>query len=140
MPLVKIPFHGPHFLKLSKSLSANSLLRQESASPRWRMKPARAMMSFFPVILPFSSTYQSPTHGKHSGLSTTRTNHRSGADSPQRAFAGPAAGSGSGVCTYLSDFDLNGGVVLGSDESVGGRALAGDVDVHNVSFVVLHLY
>ena len=41
---------------------------------------------------------------------------------------------------YLSDLDLNRSVVLGSNQSVGSGALPGDVDVHNVSFVVLHLY
>ena len=40
----------------------------------------------------------------------------------------------------LGDLDLDGSVVLSSDESVGGRALAGDVEIHNISFVVLHLY
>ena len=52
--------HSPnaHFLKLKRSLSANSLLRQASASPRWRMNPAKAIISFIPVVLPFSSTYQ----------------------------------------------------------------------------------
>ena len=39
---------------------------------------------------------------------------------------------------YLSDLDLNRSVVLGSDEPVGGRALSWDIDVHNVSLVVLH--
>ena len=40
--------------------------------------------------------------------------------------------------TYFGDLDLDGGVVLGSDESVGGRALAGDVKVNNLLLVVLH--
>ena len=40
--------------------------------------------------------------------------------------------------TYLGDLDLHGGVVLSSDESVGGGALAGDVQINNFSFVVLH--
>ena len=40
--------------------------------------------------------------------------------------------------TYLSDLDLDGSVVLSSDESVGGRALAGDVEINNMSLVVLH--
>ena len=31
-------------------------------------------------------------------------------------------------------------MVLGGDKSVGGGAFPGDVDVHNLSFVVLHLY
>ena len=31
-------------------------------------------------------------------------------------------------------------MVLGGDESVGGGALSGNIDIHNVSFVVLHLY
>merc|ERR1712038_1847351 len=51
---------SPHYpaqrLKLSRSLSAKSLLRHASASPLWRMKPAKASMSFFPVIFPDSST------------------------------------------------------------------------------------
>ena len=42
--------------------------------------------------------------------------------------------------TYLSDLDLNRSVVLGGDQSVGGGAFSGDVDIYNVSFVVLHLY
>ena len=31
-------------------------------------------------------------------------------------------------------------MVLSGDESVGGGALSWDIDIHNVSFVVLHLY
>ena len=46
--------------------------------------------------------------------------------------------SGVSVRAYLGDLDLHGGVVLGSDESVGGRALAGDVEINNFSFVVFH--
>ena len=42
--------------------------------------------------------------------------------------------------TYTGDLNLDRGVVLGSDESVGGGALSGDVDIHNISVVVLHLY
>ena len=42
--------------------------------------------------------------------------------------------------TYLSDLDLDRSVVLGGNESVRGRALSGDIDIHNISFVVLHLY
>lgn len=41
--------------------------------------------------------------------------------------------------TYLCDFNLDGGVILGRNEPVGGRALARDVQVHNLSLVVLHL-
>ena len=41
--------------------------------------------------------------------------------------------------TYLSDLDLDGSVVLSGDESVSGGALSWDIDVHNVTFVVLHL-
>ena len=42
--------------------------------------------------------------------------------------------------TYLSNLDLDRGVVLSGDQSVRGGALAGDVEIHNISFVVLHLY
>ena len=45
-----------------------------------------------------------------------------------------------GEHAYLGDLNLDRGVVLGGDESVGGGALSRDVDIHNVSFVVLHLY
>ena len=48
-------------------------------------------------------------------------------------------GSESMNLSYLGDLDLDGSVVLGGDESVGGGALAGDVEIHNLSFVVLHL-
>ena len=44
------------------------------------------------------------------------------------------------LATYLSDLDLDRGVVLSGDQSVRGGALAGDVEIHNISFVVLHLY
>ena len=40
---------------------------------------------------------------------------------------------------YLAELDLDGSVVLGGDESVGSGALAGDVEIHNFSFVVLHV-
>ena len=40
--------------------------------------------------------------------------------------------------TYFGDFNLDGGVVLCGDESVGGRALAGDVEVYNLLLIVLH--
>lgn len=39
---------------------------------------------------------------------------------------------------YLSDLNLDGGVVLGGNEPVGGRALAGNVKVNNDTLVVLH--
>ena len=41
--------------------------------------------------------------------------------------------------SYLSDLNLHGSVVLGGDEFVGRRALAGDVDIHNILLLVLHL-
>lgn len=41
---------------------------------------------------------------------------------------------------YLSDLNLDGGVVLGGNESVGGRALAGDVQINNLPLVVLHCF
>lgn len=37
----------------------------------------------------------------------------------------------------LSDVDLDRGVVLGRDEAVGGRALAGDVKVDNLALQVV---
>ncbi len=42
------------------------------------------------------------------------------------------------VATYFGDLNLDGGVVLGGDESVGGGALAGDVKINNLLLVVLH--
>ena len=36
--------------------------------------------------------------------------------------------------TYIADIDLDGGVVLGSDEPVGGRALSWNVEIDD--FVV----
>ena len=85
-------------------------------------------MSFFPVILPSSSTYKTQT----------RSNVRLIALAIKwRRFDS----SGEGMrLTYLSDLDLDGSMVLGGDESVSGRALSGDVEIHNGSFVVLHLY
>jgi len=43
------------------------------------------------------------------------------------------------VFVALSDLNLDRGVVLGGDQSVGGRALAGDIEIHNISFVVLQV-
>ena len=40
---------------------------------------------------------------------------------------------------YLSDFDLDGSVVLGANESVGGGALSGDVEFYNSFLFVLHI-
>lgn len=45
----------------------------------------------------------------------------------------------SAVLVDLGDGDLDGGVVLGLDDAVGGAALSGDVQVHNLSLVVFHL-
>lgn len=39
------------------------------------------------------------------------------------------AGDGTAGLVHLGDGDLNGGVVLGLDDAVGGRALAGDVAI-----------
>ena len=41
--------------------------------------------------------------------------------------------------SYLSDLNLHGSVVLSGDEFVSRRALAGDVDIHNILLLVLHL-
>ena len=59
----------------------------------------------------------------------------SGANAAQGRWGGHLCGQ-----TYLSDLDLDRSVVLGGNESVRGRALSGDIDIHNISFVVLHLY
>ena len=40
--------------------------------------------------------------------------------------------------TYLGDLDLDGSVVLGANKSVGGGALAGDVEFYNSFLFVLH--
>ena len=52
----------------------------------------------------------------------------------------PESRDGVSRVTYLSDFNLDRSVVLGGDKSVSGGTFPGDVDVHNISFVVLHLY
>lgn len=41
--------------------------------------------------------------------------------------------------SYISDVDLDGGVVLGGDESVGGGAFSGDIKVHDFVVGVLHI-
>jgi hypothetical protein len=48
------------------------------------------------------------------------------------------AGDGAAVLVDLGDGDLDGAVVLGLDDAVGGAALAGDVEVHDLTTVVLH--
>ena len=40
--------------------------------------------------------------------------------------------------TYISDLNLNGSVIIGDDQRVGGRAFSWDVKIHNFVFVVLH--
>lgn len=41
--------------------------------------------------------------------------------------------------TYLSDLNLDGSVVLSGNEPVGGRALTGDIEIHDHTIVVLHV-
>ena len=38
----------------------------------------------------------------------------------------------------IAEVDLDGGLVLGADQAVRGGALAGDVQVDNFTFIVLH--
>lgn len=38
----------------------------------------------------------------------------------------------------IANVDLDGGVVLGGNDAVGGRALAGDVKVNELARIVLH--
>ena len=40
--------------------------------------------------------------------------------------------------TYVSDFDLDGRVIVSRDQVVSGRALSGDVQIYDFVFVVLH--
>ncbi|WP_218109486.1 hypothetical protein, partial [Enterobacter hormaechei] len=40
---------------------------------------------------------------------------------------------------HLSNVDLDGGMVLGTNDSVASRAFTGDVQVHEFTSVVLHL-
>ena len=44
-----------------------------------------------------------------------------------------------GERAYLSDFNLDGSVVLGANESVGGVALSGNVKFHDLFLFVLHM-
>ena len=96
------------------------------------MKPAKAMMSFFPVIFPDSSTY----------IDTLKCDELHCRVCVE--ISGPILTKSEadviGKETYLSDLDLDRSVVLGGDESVSSGALSWDVDIHNVTFVVLHLY
>ena len=41
------------------------------------------------------------------------------------------------IKTYLSDVDLNGSMILSVKDSVGGRALSGDVEINELTLVVL---
>ena len=43
------------------------------------------------------------------------------------------------MSAYLSDFNLDGSVVLGANESVSGVALSWDVKFHNLFLFVLHM-
>merc|ERR1719259_946031 len=44
------------------------------------------------------------------------------------------------LLVQLGDVYLDGGMVAGADNSVGGRALPGHVQIHELSGVVLHFY
>ena len=39
--------------------------------------------------------------------------------------------------TYLSDVDLNGGMILGVEDSVGCRALSRNIEINELSLIVL---
>ena len=67
------------------------------------------------------------------GVGLTAGSHES-SEGDGLLLAGDLAG-----LVNLSDVDLDGGVVLGSDESVSGGALSGNVKVNNLLLVVLHL-
>ena len=106
-----------HFLKEMSPISPKSLLRQASDSPLCLIRPARAMVFFgflVPLSFPFSSTcikYQNKlNHKKLPWINNT----------------------------YVSDFNLDGSVVVGGDEGVSGGALSWDVQVNNLVFIVLH--
>lgn len=43
------------------------------------------------------------------------------------------------ILVDMSNVDLNGGVILGSDEPVRRRTLPGDVKIHHLALLVLHL-
>ena len=106
-----------HFLKVRRPISPISLLRQASASPLCLMRPARAMVfGLVPEIFPFSSTYTTISYWVKSSKSTN-------------------------ICvnkTYICDFNLDGRVIVGADQSVSGWALSWDVQVNNLVFIVLH--
>jgi hypothetical protein len=55
------------------------------------------------------------------------------AESEGLVLAGVAA-----VLVNLADGDLDGGVVVGLDDAVGGAALAGHVEIDDLSLLVLH--
>ena len=110
-------------------MSAKSLLRQASASPLCLMNPARAIILLAPVAFPFSSHC----------TDNTCVNNGAGQDhsnSVRSRFGALRSAKG----TYSGDLDLDGGVVLGSNESVGGGAFTGNVKFHDPLLVVLHLW
>ncbi len=44
------------------------------------------------------------------------------------------------VLVDLTNAHLHGGVVLSVDNAVSGRALSGDVEIHDLTLIVLHDY
>lgn len=59
-----------------------------------------------------------------------------GSDEAAEGVDDVLAGDGAAVLVNLGDRDLDGGVVLGLDDAVGGAALAGDVAVGRIVSVM----
>lgn len=59
-----------------------------------------------------------------------------GADETAEGIDVVLAGDGTAVLVNLGDADLDGAVVLGLDDAVGGRALSGDVATSNSALVL----
>ena len=121
-------------------MSAKSLLRQASASPLCLMKPARAIILEAPVAFPFSSHYTR----RNDNMVSNGCGIADAAREPSAVLSLACAKDTVTIrtittITYSGDFDLDGGVVLGSNESVGGATFTGDVELHDPLFVVLHI-
>lgn len=41
------------------------------------------------------------------------------------------------IYTYLTNVDLDGGMILSVEDSVSGRALSGDIEINELSLIVL---
>lgn len=120
---------GRSALVFSYSQSVGVFSRRASAF-KWLVKERRCF--FFDCLQLLDKT---SLLGKKSGVHVRLTD---GADKSTKSNGV----EGAGVATLrvdLTNGQLDGSVISSSDQSVGGRALAGDVKIHVITIDVLHL-